>query len=107
MEFDKSKVYTALNADELKIGSKIIVGDNLSELKESVLKHRLPKIIKKIESEDNEHRFLCNDDFHYALAYLMGESRQMSLLYYLMLTNYYLDLQIDCNCYTNTMTWWY
>lgn len=73
MEFDKSKVYTALNANELKVGSKVIVGDNLLELKENVLKHRLPKIIKKVEPEDNEHRFLCNDDFHYALTYLVSE----------------------------------
>ena len=72
MEFNKSKVYTALNADELKIGSKVIVGDNLSELKENVLKHRLPKTIKVVESEDNEHRFLCDDSFHYALAYLVS-----------------------------------
>lgn len=73
VEFDKSKVYTVLNADELKVGSKVIVGDNLLELKENVIKHRLPKIIKKVESEDSEHRFLCDDDFHYTLAYLTGE----------------------------------
>lgn len=73
MEFDKSKVYTMLNADELKVGSKVIVGDNLLELKECVLKHRLPKVIKKVEPEDNEHRFLCDDSFHYALAYLVSE----------------------------------
>ena len=36
MEFDKSRVYTALNADELKIGSKVILGNTLSELKEAV-----------------------------------------------------------------------
>ncbi len=57
MEFDKSRVYTSVNADELKVGSKVIVGDNLLELKECVLKYRLPKIIKKVESEDAEHRF--------------------------------------------------
>lgn len=27
----------------------------------------------------------------------------MSLMTYLMLTNYYLDLTVDCNIYTNTM----
>lgn len=79
MEFDKSRVYTALNADELKVGSKIIVGDNLSELKECVLKHRLPKIIKKIEEEDCEHRFMCDDDFHYTLAYLVSEPEEKKL----------------------------
>lgn len=73
MEFDKSKVYTMLNADELKAGSRVIVGDNLAELKECVLKHRLSKIIKKVEPEDDEHRFLCDDSFHYALAYLVSE----------------------------------
>jgi len=34
MEFDKSKVYTTLNADELKIGSKVIVADDLGTLKQ-------------------------------------------------------------------------
>lgn len=36
MEFDKSRVYTVLNADELQIGSKVILGNTLSELKEAV-----------------------------------------------------------------------
>lgn len=79
MEFDKSKVYTALNADELKVGSKVVVGDNLLELKECVLKCRLPKIIKKVESEDNEHRFLCDDSFHYALVYLISEPEEKTV----------------------------
>lgn len=29
MEFDKSRVYTAVNADELKIGSKCIFADTI------------------------------------------------------------------------------
>ena len=29
----------------------------------------------------------------------------MNLTMYLMLTNYYLDLSVDCNTYTNTMCW--
>lgn len=79
MNFDKGRVYTALNAEELEVGSKVIVADDLFDLKESVLKHRLPKTIKKIESEDCEHRFLCDDDFHYALAYLVEESKEKKL----------------------------
>jgi hypothetical protein len=79
MEFDKSKVYTVLNADELKVSSKVIVGDNLLELKECVLKHRLPKIIKKVEPEDSEDRFLCDDGFHYVLAYLVSEPEEKKL----------------------------
>ena len=79
MEFDKSKVFTALNADELKVGSKVIVADNLLELKEDVLKHRLPKVIKNIESARASARFLCNDDFHYSLAYLVEEPEEKGL----------------------------
>lgn len=78
MNFDKSRVYTTLNANELKVGSKVIAESNLSALKESVLKCRLPKTIKKVESsEDLEYRFLCDDDFHYPLAYLVEEPKQL------------------------------
>lgn len=75
MEFQKERCFTAFNADELKVGSKVIVADDLFNLKESVLKHRLPKIIEGIELEDWEHRFFCDDDdgFHYAFAYLVEE----------------------------------
>lgn len=79
MKFDKSRVYTVLNADELKIGSKVIVADDLLALKESVLKHRLPKTIEKVESEDCERRFLCDDGFHYTLAYLVEEHVEKKL----------------------------
>lgn len=67
---DKSRVYTALNADKLKVGSKVIVADTLLELKECILKHKLPKILNKIEPENFEYRFLCDDGFHYSLAYI-------------------------------------
>ena len=36
MEFDKSRVYTIVNADELKVGSKVIVADSLGLLKRLV-----------------------------------------------------------------------
>ena len=36
MEFDKSRVYTALNADELKAGDKVIGGNTLADLKYKV-----------------------------------------------------------------------
>lgn len=34
MDFDKNKVYTALNADEVKVGSEVIVADSLQDLKD-------------------------------------------------------------------------
>ena len=36
MEFDKSKIYTVLNADELKLGSKVYVADSLEALQSYV-----------------------------------------------------------------------
>ena len=36
MEFDKTRVYTALNADELKVGSRVIIGNTIEELKNRV-----------------------------------------------------------------------
>lgn len=36
MEFDKSRVYTALNADELPIGSKCIFADTIQDLRQKV-----------------------------------------------------------------------
>ena len=36
MEFDKSRVYTAVNADELEIGSKCIFANTVRKLKEKV-----------------------------------------------------------------------
>ena len=33
MEFDKSKVYTALNAEELQVGSMVLLEDRLCLLK--------------------------------------------------------------------------
>lgn len=38
MEFDKSKVYTALNADEVPIGSYGFIADSINELKDKVLR---------------------------------------------------------------------
>jgi len=36
MKFDKSRVYTAVNADELKIGSKCIFADTVKALRKKV-----------------------------------------------------------------------
>ena len=36
MKFDKSRVYTAVNADELKVGSKCLFADTVKSLKEIV-----------------------------------------------------------------------
>ncbi len=51
MEFDKSKVYTAVNADELKVGSKCYFADNLADLKELVTGQ-----VEYNPQEDDYHR---------------------------------------------------
>lgn len=74
MKFDKSRVYTAVNADELQIGSKVILGDTLSELKEAVEveKEEAIQTLAIIRGENEVLRF-TGDKYHsgYTLAYLI------------------------------------
>lgn len=71
MEFDKSRVYTVLNADELKVGSKVIVGDTLTELKENVEDNSRYDILEKIFNEDYLERFNIRGGGCWSLAYLV------------------------------------
>ena len=74
MQFNKSRVYTALNADELEVGSMVIVADNLKDLKAKVLdgyedmQHRLIKI----GEERFQNRFFTTENLAWALAYLVS-----------------------------------
>lgn len=74
MIFDKSRVYTALNADELQIGSKVILSNTLSELKEAVEVEKEETIqnLAIIHKKDIMLRF-TGDKYHsgYTLAYLI------------------------------------
>ena len=77
MEFNKSRVYTTLNADELKVGSKCIFADDLGSLKDFVYegseKHTYTLV--KIKSSYYEKRF-CNGYGDFALAYLVEEPKK-------------------------------
>ena len=55
MEFDESKLYTLVNADKVKIGSKGYYADDLKTLKERVNSHsgRWLGEVNKIYDEDN------------------------------------------------------
>lgn len=81
MTFDKSRVYTALNADELKVGSIVYVANSLAGLKETVinesilLKHK----IQAIRSENERTRFYVEDDTDWFLAYLISEPEENKL----------------------------
>lgn len=74
MEFDKSRVYTALNADELHEGDKVIVADNLADLKEFVRKNDVHEIEDILSDCVNERFGVCGMA-NYALAYLVERAR--------------------------------
>ena len=75
MTFDKSKVYTALNADELKVGSKVYVSDNMYYLKKCVEDNLESCILTEVLLEKEASRFCINDTFNeqWALAYLIEQ----------------------------------
>ena len=81
MEFDRSKVYTALNADEVKIGSKGYFADNLYEL-QCVIHNKKDNFftIKEILKPDEEFRFLAKnlvgDYDSWNLFYLVEEPKE-------------------------------
>lgn len=76
MEFDKSRVFSAVNADELKVGSKCIFADDLRELRRLVSIEDTSQVLIAIEGENYTHRFRiakadCMGDTLFALAYLI------------------------------------
>lgn len=70
MEFDKSRCYTSLNADELRAGDKVIVADRLSDLKILIQENAI-RTLKKVKGEDKGYRFDVGVGIPYALAYLV------------------------------------
>lgn len=78
MEFDNSKVYTALNADELEIGSKVTVANDLAHLK--VFVHDdFTCILEKVLDEESTCRFVANEGVTYSLAYIVSEPDKKKL----------------------------
>ena len=76
MEFDKSRVFSAVNADELKVGSKCVFADNLRELRRLVSIEDTSQVLIAIKGESYKYRFEqakadCMGDTLFALAYLI------------------------------------
>ena len=69
MEFKKERVFTAVNADELKPGDRVIVGDSLTELKVKLSRGFEAETLTEILDEDWYGRFEI-DEKNYYLAYL-------------------------------------
>lgn len=82
MEFDKSKVYTALNADEVKNGSMGYFADTINGLRDMVEQEsRLQYGAVRIRGDYELYRFhfKCNDEdrdlYDYNLFYLVEEPK--------------------------------
>lgn len=78
MEFDKSKVYTALNADELKVGSKVMVANSLATLKNLVEEDLSIVTLVGIDDESYSARFFDGTTNWY-LAYLVEPPEEKKL----------------------------
>ena len=71
MEFLRERVYTSLNADELRAGDKVIVAETLMGLRENVENNAPVCTIKEILGEDFAERFNVDIDWNSHLAYLV------------------------------------
>ena len=73
MKFDKTRVYTAVNADELPTGSKCIFANTVEELKKS-FKERHISTLCDIGDESMPELFIGSDGYvevTYSFAYLI------------------------------------
>lgn len=82
MEFDKSRVYTSVNADEVKVGSKGYFADNIAELQRCVFNEDKDYflIIKEIATNDVNYRFIADNyigkETSWNLFYLVEEQEE-------------------------------
>lgn len=80
MEFDKNRVYTAVNADELRVGSIIVVAGNLENLERKVENSELTTLVR-VESKGWNGRFYA-EKTHWYLAYLVDVPEEKKLHWY-------------------------
>jgi len=74
MEFDKLKVYTALNAEKLKVGSRCIFADTVQALCEKVESddaQQYVHVLTDIRGDGEAERFEEDDYIAHVLAYLI------------------------------------
>lgn len=76
MKFDKTRVYSPCNADEVKVGSRGFFADNISDLKKKVNEgHELLTLVK-IYGEKSATRFSISTISSYILFYLVEEPEE-------------------------------
>lgn len=76
MDFDKSKAYSTINADEVKVGSKGYFADSLDMLENYVLTDCKLSILTNIYESDNVNRFVNSNNMNFALFYLVEEPKE-------------------------------
>lgn len=76
MEFDKTRVYSACNADEVKVGSKGYFADSINELKKKVDEGSELLTLTKIYGEESATRFSVSPISSYILFYLVEEPKE-------------------------------
>ena len=84
MEFDIKQVYTCINADKLKVGSKVVCADDLGTLKEIIEKTKLEdnnnwvEELEEVKDENCKFRFVtCYGTYN--IAYLISEPEEKKL----------------------------
>lgn len=80
MKFDMNKVYTALNATQVKIGSKVYAAPNVEDLKKAVKSNMTAdlRVVVEIKNESYAHRFVTETSdksakLSYPLCYVVEE----------------------------------
>ena len=76
MEFDVSKVYTAVNAEQVPVGSKVFVADTFAELREQVELGAEVTRLLGVEPDNKLYRFRTQYA-RTALAYLAEEPESL------------------------------
>ena len=76
MEFDKTRVYSAYNADEVKVGSKGYFADSISDLKKKVDEGSELLTLTKIYGEESATRVSITSISSYILFYLVEEPEE-------------------------------
>jgi len=78
LRWDRRRVYTSANADELRVGDKVLLADNMECLREKVSCKIEPCVLLEIRPENEAKRFRkASAEWYegqtYALAFLVSE----------------------------------
>lgn len=76
MDFDKNRVYTTLNADEVKVFSKGYFADSIHELKRKINDSETLLTLTRIYGEEAAARFSTTSVTSYILFYLVEEPKE-------------------------------